>query len=366
MKIHLVYSTLCFLLVCLLPQTSNSCTSFFLDQDDQLVSAKNYDFYSRDCLVIVNKRGVSKVATLGPTREPLSQSAKWTSKHGSVTFSMGGREVTSDGMNETGLVITSLDLMETKYPRPDKRPSMIMGQWIQYQLDNFSTVKEVIASDSQLRIRPESPRCHFLVCDRMGDSAIIEFIDGKIVCYTDKKMPIKTLTNTIYSEAVKFWEQDKLPSPDPFFSVRRFVHSANMLDSKNSTTTIDYAFDILEAAEWTLNTEIGGKKVQFDTQLSMVFDLKNLCIYFLTLKNKKIRYINVSSFDFSCKTPVKVLDVHEDLSGDVTSKFMDYTQQINRNFIGKAFKNHVFLRNVPENNLDIISRYPESTICTDK
>jgi penicillin V acylase-like amidase (Ntn superfamily) len=254
--------------------------------------------------------------------------------------------------------------MGTKYPTPDKRPSLIMGQWIQYQLDNFSAVKEVIASDSQIRIRPESPRCHFLVCDRMGDSAIIEFIDGKIVYYTNKKMTVKTLTNTVYSEAVKFWKQDTLPSPDPYFSARRFVNAADMLDSKTATTAIDYAFDILEAAEWTLNTEIGGQQVEFDTQLSMVFDLKNLRIYFRTFKNKKIRYINVSSFDFSCKKPVKVLDVHEDLSGEVTSKFIDYTHQMNRNLIGKAFRNHVYLRSVPENDLDTISRYPETTICT--
>ena len=364
MKNHTLFLVYCILLVLLVPQISHTCTSFFLDQGDQLVSAKNYDFYSGDCLIVVNKRGVSKVATLGPSREHFSKPAKWTSEHGSVTFNMYGREATSDGMNETGLVITSLDLMGTKYPTPDRRPSMIMGQWIQYQLDNFSTVKEVIASGSKIRIRPESPRCHFLVCDRMGDSAIIEFIDGKMVCYTNKKILVKTLTNTVYSEAVKFWKQDTLPSPDPYFSVRRFVHSAKMLDRKPSTTTIDYAFDILKGSEWTLNTEIGGQQVKFDTQLSMVFDLKNLRIYFRTFKNKNIRHINVSSFDFSCKTPVKVLDVNEDLTGEVTSKFIDYTHQMNRNLIGKAFKNHVFLRSVPENDLDTIARYPETTICT--
>ena len=352
--------------MCLLPQISHTCTSFFLDQSDQLVSAKNYDSYYEDCLVMVNKRGVSKVATLGPTKEQFSKPAQWTSKHGSVTFNMYGREVTSDGMNEAGLVITSLTLWKTKYPTPDKRHSMLMGQWIQYQLDNFTTVKEVIASDSQVRIRPESPPWHLLICDRTGDSAIIEFIDGKMVCSTYENMPVKTLTNTKYSEAAKYWKDEYLPPSDPFFSTSRFVKSANMLknyDTQTSTDPIDYAFDILEAAEWTLRKDMGGQKVQFDTQLSMVFDLRNLRIYFRTFKNKNIRNITVSSLNFSCKTPVQVLDVHEDLSGDVTSKFIDYTQQMHRDFIGKAFKNHVFLRNVPEKELDVISRYPESTIC---
>jgi hypothetical protein len=94
--------------------------------------------------------------------------------------------------------------------------------------------------------------------------------------------------------------------------------------------------------------------------------MKNLAIRFRTLENGEIRHIDLNSFNLSCKTPVKVLDINEDLSGDVTSKFIDYTQQINRNLIGKAFRNNIFLRGVPENGLDTISRYPETTICTDR
>ncbi len=68
------------------------------------------------------------------------------------------------------------------------------------------------------------------------------------------------------------------------------------------------------------------------------------------------------SFDFSCKTPIKVLEIQADLSGDVTKKFINYTQQINRKLLG----NTTPLLNLPEDVLDKLSKYPETTICTNK
>lgn len=90
------------------------------------------------------------------------------------------------GMNEAGLVVKVLMLAETSYPQVDNRPSISILQWIQYQLDNFSTTREVINSNSQVRILP-SPAgygMHYFVCDCAGNSASIEFLDGKLVSHT--------------------------------------------------------------------------------------------------------------------------------------------------------------------------------------
>jgi choloylglycine hydrolase len=321
---------------------------------------------------MVNKRGVSKTAQLGPKWDK-KQPASWTSQYGSITFNQMGRGDPTGGMNETGLVIELMGLKTTRYPEPDSRPSIFAGQWIQYQLDNFSTVEEVIASDSQLRITPKvEPKLHVLVSDSIGNCAVIEFIDGKMVYYTKETMPVKALTNSRYARNIKFWEKGELPYYDFARSVHRFVSVANMLknyDPKTSKPIVDYAFDILK------NVAVGGidgMQVQYygiTTQWSIVYDIKNLRIYFRTFANQKIRYINLKSFDFSCKTPVKVLDIQTDLSGNVTNNFIDYTQQVNRKLIGNAFKKVSVLPEapvMPEEALDAISRYPETTICTDR
>jgi hypothetical protein len=66
----------------------------------------------------------------------------------------------------------------------------------------------------------------------------------------------------------------------------------------------------------------------------------------------------MSSFNFSGKTPVKVLDIQEDLSGDISSKFIDYTYKINRELIQKTIYDQDEVK-------DFIGEYPDATICTE-
>ena len=342
----------CIIFICLVSKTGQSCTTFCLDHGDQPVFGRNYDWMVEDGLVIINKRGVTKTARPGPQDQLLT----WTSKYGSATFNQYGREFPMGGMNEAGLVVESMMLDETEYPSPDSKPVIEILQWIQYQLDNFSTIEEVIASDSQIRIRGSGgPGCHFLVCDRTGKCATIEFIGRKLVYHTKERMPVKTLTNSTYAESISFWKKDKIPQPDKLQSVERFIRAANMVknyDPKTTKTPIDYAFNILSNVA----------HASF-TKWSIVYDIADLSIYFRTLENQSVRYFSLKSFDLSCATPVKVLDVNVDLSGDITVKFIDYTYQINRDLIRDAFRETYFLSHLPDHDLDMHSRYPEGTSC---
>ena len=343
----------CIIFICLVSKTGQSCTTFCLDHGDQPVFGRNYDWMVEDGLVIINKRGVTKTAKSGPQDKLLT----WTSKYGSATFNQYGREFPMGGMNEAGLVVETMMLNETEYPLPDSRPAIEILQWIQYQLDNFSTIEEVIASDLHIRIKAYggSPGCHFLICDRSGNCATIEFIGNKLVYHTKEKMPVKTLTNSIYAELISFWEKDKTPLPDKYRSVERFIRAATMVknyDPKKTENPIDFAFKILR--------DVANESL---TQWSIVYDIADLSIYFRTLENQRIRYFSLKSFDFSCATPVKVLDVNADLSGDITAKFIDYTYQINRNLIRDAFRETYFLSHLPDHVLDTHSRYAESTFC---
>lgn len=340
------------LFIFLVPLKGQTCTTFCLDHGDRPVFGRNYDWMVEDGLVIINKRGVTKTSRSG--------SIAWTSKYGSATFNQYGREFPTGGMNEAGLVVELMMLFETEYPLPDTRPGIDPFQWIQYQLDMFSTIEEVIASDSQIRISGYGrySGLHFLVCDRTGNCATIEFIGNKLVYHTKEGMPVKTLTNSIYAESISFWEKDKIPQPDKYRSIERFIHVANMVqnyDPKKTKSPIDFAFRILRSVEHPSKT-----------QWSIVYDLKNLSIYFRTLGNQRIRHFDLKSFDLSCSTPVRVLDVQAELSGDISDEFIDYTYQINRNLIGEAFRKTPFLSHLPNGNLDIRASYPdEMTSCID-
>jgi choloylglycine hydrolase len=359
MKNRTILLLICILFVWLMPQASRACSTFLLDQGDQPMFGKNFDWNVPDGLVFVNKRHVSKTA-MQITR--LGQpAANWTSKYGSVTFNQLGREEPFGGINEVGLVIEMMELPGTDFPSPDSRSAILSLQWIQYQLDNFRTVEEVISSDSQIRIftlkRNLTP--HYLVCDTMGNCASIEFIDGKLVFHTQETMPVKALTNSKYSESLKYLKKHsgfggKFPISDSGNSMDRFVRAANLMknyDAKTSKSAIQYAFDIL-------------KHLENSTLWSIVYDIGNLRAYFRTYTNHQIRYINLKSFDFSCSSPVQVLDINANLSGDVTNKFFNYTKKINRNLIENAnYKSDRY--NLPSSVIDSFSEYPETTICNE-
>jgi len=343
----------------LVPETGQPCTTFCFGHNGQQVFGKNYDWILERGLVLTNKRRVLKTAMPGTGKDP-GQYARWTSKYGSLTFNQYGREFPMGGMNEAGLVIHTMMLTDTKYPEPDSRPVIKELQWIQYQLDNFSKVEDVISSDSQLRILPyEEPGLHYLVMDRTGNCASIEFLNGRLVYHTQETMPIKALTNSTYAESIEFLKKhegfgEELPISDGESSFNRFVCAAKMLksyDPRTQKSIVDYAFSIL------------ANVADATTKWSIVYDPQNLKVYFRTSSNQKIRYIDLHSFDFSCAVPIKVLDMIANLSGNITNNFVEYTRQINRNLIRDAFRGTYFLRNVPDDVIDQRAIYPERTSC---
>ena len=124
---------------------------------------------------------------------------QWTSKYGSVIAS--GYDVGSaDGMNEAGLVANLLYLAESDYGAPDDRPAMSISLWAQYALDNFGTVAEAVealSKDEFQIIAPKLPngagaQLHLALSDSTGDSAIFEYIGGKLVVHHGKDFNVMT------------------------------------------------------------------------------------------------------------------------------------------------------------------------------
>jgi len=285
---------ICTIIIFSLLPNALPCTSFCIHTDSELIVGKNYDWDVEDCLININKRNVSKTALVN--NNPVS----WTSKYGSVTFNQYGREMPNGGMNEAGLVIEVLWLNATEYPQADNRPALGGLQWIQYQLDNYSTVKEVIASDSIVRISSENAvPIHFFVCDSSGNCTVVEFLKGEMVYHPDGTMPVKAISNNTFKESVDYLKRYKGyggdleigkrdRSIDPYSeegSLQRFVHAVNLVskyDKQKDKPVIDYAFDVLRTADSGLKT-----------QWNIVYDIQNQRIYFRTKSNQKIKYMSL-------------------------------------------------------------------------
>src|SRR5437667_8641271 len=160
-------------LLCLFLNQTFACTTFCLVGKGEVLFGRNYDWTIGDALVLVNKRGVAKTATIGDSANP----AKWVSKYGSVTFNQYGRENPTGGMNEIGLVVEEMWLDETEYPKDDSRPTVGTQEWIQYLLDNSATTTEAVKSAERVRIVTDV-KVHYLVSDKAGNTASWGFVGG--------------------------------------------------------------------------------------------------------------------------------------------------------------------------------------------
>jgi choloylglycine hydrolase len=331
------------------------CTTFCAAGIDGPVFGKNYDWNAGVGLVVVNKRGVTKTAMTS------DNPARWTSRYGSVTFNQYGREMPCGGINEKGLVIELMWLDETVYPAVDRRSSLPNLQWIQYFLDTAASVADVIAGDAMVRVtRGGEARVHFLVADRTGACATFEFLEGRTVVHTGLNLPHPVLTNHPYAVSVEDLRGRKgfggeTPVGNTGRSLDRFARAARGVrdfDQVLREYSVDAAFDILAAVA----------QGSF-TKWSIVYDIDAKRVYFRTFDNPLVRYVDVGFFDFSCGTPVQILDINADIEGDTGGRFEPYTRRANFELIKKAYESTDFLKDNPASEMEALAGYPETTGC---
>jgi len=365
-KIFTVLLVSCVIWMWVLVPTTYSCSALCLKGDAGWVAGFNFDWYLEDAYVLVNKRGVKKTASPLSAKLTKTSLAQWTSKYGSVTMNQHGCDLAANGMNEAGLFVACLMLPETEWPAPDSRPSVTSAQWVQYQLDNSGSVKDVIESDKAIRVHGGKVPVHFFACDKTGECATIEGIKGKTaIHHTLKNMPVKALTNVPYAEALNSFQQGKMISNNYAQSITRFLQAAKSqkeAERQPPKSATDFTFMTLK--KMGFYEEIDGIKPFPATEWSVVYDFANLSIHFRTYGNENIRSIHLGSLDFSCESPVQAFDIQSTLSGDVTQKFINYNTEMNRAMVIKSCKHSPGLTELPDAVLEKISVYPESFSCT--
>jgi penicillin V acylase-like amidase (Ntn superfamily) len=288
---HVLRNKGCAVVFFLLASTFSAaaCTSFVLSGEYGPVFATNLDNRLQEGLIYVNPRGMVKS---GWEASSAGEYARWTSKYGSVSFNFAGYQITWAGMNEAGLVMSTMSLGETSVPEPDERPSMGNGFWMQYHLDNSATIDEVITAAEKIRMGDTVD--HYLVCDAGGDVAVIEFLHGKMVVHRGGKLPIP----------------------------------------------VGGKEDVVACAFRTLH-EVSGQAVNAAaTQWSIVFDIAERRILFRTRTYDPMRFLDFRSLDFTAGTPVLMMNVHEKLSGDAAGALIPYSHEVTLEHYYRFFRDY--------------------------
>lgn len=201
MKAYKIKSALlAFLAAASVMQSVEACTrALFVGSDGVVITGRSLDWMEdmRSDLWAFPK-GMARDGAAGP------QSNKWTSKYGSLITS-GYNVGTADGMNEKGLVANLLYLAESDYGKlSGSKPVMSISLWAQYVLDNFATVTEAVDALKQEPFQIIAPilpngfpaQMHLSISDPSGDSAIFEYVNGKLVIHHGKQFVVQTNSPT--------------------------------------------------------------------------------------------------------------------------------------------------------------------------
>ena len=307
---------------------ANACTTFTHKAADGIVFAGNMDYpIPTGGLVVVNRRNIAKQNIRSNKNGSI---ANWTTRYGSVSFNLAGRGFAWGGLNEEGLAIQTLEVRTEVYPEPDHRIPLDNGSWIQYALDMAGSVADVVAMDKTIRpVKDGGYGFHAIMADATGASAVVEYIEGKMVVYTGKTLPVCALSNIAYEKALwsyrndgpRWWWLGMGDSPERFATVAKRMAQYKPGIHTNSTR---YALESLTRAanQYTL--------------WSVVYNIDKRTIWFRTVCSGNTKIINLSDFDFSCDAPSLMIDVDTQERDNVADKFQPYDRQTNKRVFSEA------------------------------
>jgi choloylglycine hydrolase len=330
-KINYSIALLALSIVTTLFQSVEACTrALFVGSDSLVITGRSMD-WSEDMHsdLWVFPKGIKRDGAAGP------KSIAWTSKYGSLIVS-GYNVGTADGMNEKGFVANLLYLAESDYGKPnDEMPVLSISLWAQYVLDNFAFVSEAVDALSKEPFRVLAPvlpngspaQLHLAISDINGDSAIFEYINGKLVIHHGKQY--KVMTNSpIFSKQLAlnaYWEEvgglTFLPGTNR--AADRFARASFLIGAIPKETSPHYitavpqgdftnqavasVMGVIRSVSVPLGITTPGEPNIASTLWRTVSDQKNKFYYFDSATSPNTFWIPLADLDFKSDAPVKKL-----------------------------------------------------------
>ncbi len=210
---------------------------------------------------------------------------------------------------------------------------------MQYVLDNYATTAEAVEGMRKEEFRVvsviapsgEAGLVHLSISDASGDSAIFEFIGGKLVIHHSRDYQIMTNEPTYDQQLslTNYWKEigGSTFLPGTNRASDRFVRMSYYINATTQTAdpraAIATVFSIMRNVSVPKGITTPGRPNIADTLWLAVSDQKNKVLYFQDTNSPGIVWVNFAGLDFSLGTgPRKLqLDGNPDLAGDQTANF---------------------------------------------
>ncbi len=268
---------------------------------------------------------------------------RWKSRYGSLVVTMYER-ISMSGVNERGLSSHVLWLDGTKVaPRDPKMPGLSISLWMQWYLDNFSTVQEAVEATRnapfQLRMGLDEDGTpglfHISVEDSTGDSAIFEMIDGEMKIYHDRRYVVMT-NQPSYDKQLAILSQyagfgGTKPLPGTLESADRLARGAyyatHLPDPKDERDAIATLMSVMRAVGAPVGMPSPERPAFLFDQVSrsifrLIINLDERVLYFDRIYSPTVFWVKLGGLDFTEGAPVKSLSTNgNDLAYDATDRF---------------------------------------------
>jgi choloylglycine hydrolase len=243
-------------------------------------------------------------------------------------------------------VANLLYLAESEYVKPslnDKRQPLSISVWAQYILDNYGTVAEAV-SDIQKEpfyvvtmMTPDghAGTVHLAISDSSGDSAIFEYIGGKLVIHHGRQYQVMT-NSPIYDQQLAlnaYWQQiggtTFLPGTNR--AADRFVRASFYINTipktANDREAIAGTFSVIRNLSVPLGISTPGQPNIASTLWRTVSDQKNKRYFFESVRSPNVFWVNLADMDFAPGSPTKKLTLTEGaiFAGNAAAQFQPAT-----------------------------------------
>ncbi|HKV12578.1 MAG TPA: linear amide C-N hydrolase [Thermoanaerobaculia bacterium] len=262
--------------------------------------------------------------------------ARWTSRYGSLVTTVYGIG-TADGLNERGLGAHMLYLKAADFgPRDPRKPALQAGLWAQFLLDNAATVEEALALLDTVQVvmveaHGHKATVHLAIEDASGDSAIIEYVNGRQVVHHGREYRIMT-NDPLYDEQLALLKKHDFSKPssqtplpgnvNPEDRFQRAAYFAAMLpEPKSEREAVASVLAIVR----NVSVPFGAPYADFgiyNTEYRTATNLTDKRYFFELTTSPNVFWANLPKFDLAPGASVMILNPDDiELSGDVTGKF---------------------------------------------
>jgi penicillin V acylase-like amidase (Ntn superfamily) len=332
------------------PDLASACTRvLYIAKDGTVITGRSMD-WGEDLKsnMWVLPRGMKRDGKGG------NNSVSWESKYGSLIVT--GYDIgTSEGMNEKGLVVNMLALAESDYGQPPEGTKVIcLSTWAQYILDNHATVADAVSDlrKEQFQVQTvvlptgKPANMHLAISDPSGDSAVFEYVMGKLMIHHGKQF--KVMTNSpIYEKQLAIMEYWKDAGgltkslPGTSRAADRFVRATYLLEAIPTEPKPQYitgvagqkfyfqammsVLSVMRSVGTPLGIDVDNQPWVSSTIWRTVSDNTNRIVMFDSATTPATFWIRLDDLDLKPGAPVKKLELvgGKAYSGNVADKFIE-------------------------------------------